>query len=177
MSGDLGTIVGRVRVSPPRCIAGAAPRLEPGEDVGDGEQFGTAFWLGCACGCRETAVLCFATNVRGEMLNLGPLAIECSACNRVTEIFDPDRDGYDPEVCGEPRGIRGSGERQRYRCAACGHGVGEAVASFSFNDPAGFLTLPEGLAGREQDTFDWFTLEWRCAGCGEICYVIDYERG
>src|SRR5688500_14258299 len=161
-SDDLGSIIRRVRVTAPRCVAGTAPRLEAGEEAAEGEQFGTCFWLGCPCGCREAAVLGYPTVVRGEVVILSPLALECSACNRVTEIFDSDLHGYDPEVCGEPRGMRGSGERQRYRCTACGHGLGEAVASFGFNDPEGLGSLPEGLAGREQDTFDWFTLEWRC---------------
>jgi hypothetical protein len=177
-SGELRGIVRRVRSTPPSCVAGAAPRLEGGaEPEGpDTEQFGTAFWLGCPCGSRETAILCYPKKVGAEIVILGPLALRCGACERVTEVFDPDLHGYDPEVCGEGRGMRGSGERQVYRCGACGQSVGEAVATFSFNDPEGLQTLPEGLAGREQDAFDWFALEWKCAGCGELDAVADYER-
>jgi hypothetical protein len=175
ISSDLRAIIQRVRQTPPTCIANAAPRLDPGEDVPDGGQFGTHFWLGCPCGSRETAVLCHPTRVGSDVLNLAPLAVQCAACDRDIEIFDPARHGYGGEVCGDTAGRRGSGDRRRFRCSACGHATGEPVASFAFNDPEGFVTLPPELAGREQDTFDWFTLELRCAACGETDYVVDYE--
>ena len=49
------------------------------------------------------------------------------------------------------------------------------MATFSFNDPEGLQTLPDALASREQDTFDWFALEWQCAACGGSDCVTDYE--
>src|SRR5688500_20191789 len=95
-SDDLGSIIRRVRVTAPRCVAGAAPRLEAGEAAAEGEQFGTCFWLGCHCGCRETAVLGYPAVVRGEVVILSMLAVECPARDRVTEIFVRDLLGYDP---------------------------------------------------------------------------------
>jgi hypothetical protein len=115
--------------------------------------------------------------VRGEAVMLSPLALECPDCGKVTEIFDSDRHGHDPEVCGDSATMRGSGERQRYRCSACGHDIGRPVAMFSFNNPQEILQdLPQELTGREQDVFDWFVLEWECAACGESNAVADYER-
>jgi hypothetical protein len=177
-SSDLRAILQCVRRTPPTCIANAAPRLdpEPGPERPDNAQFGTTFWLGCPCGSRQTAILCFPTKIRSEMVILSPLALQCCACNRVTEIFDSDLHGYDPEACGDSATMRGSGERQLYRCSACGQSAGEACATFSFNDPEGLQTLPKELTGREQDTFDWFALDWRCAACGEVDCVADYER-
>jgi hypothetical protein len=175
-SSDLRAIVRRARRTPPGCVAEAAPAIEEDEaDPSDNEPFGTSFKLGCGCGCRKTAVLGDPTQVESEILMLGPLALECSACGRVTEIFDPDRHGYDAEVCGDGRGPEGSGRRQRYPCGGCSQTIGEATASFAFNDPEGLQTLPEQMAGREQDAFDWFTLEWRCAGCGQTQCIADHE--
>ena len=175
-SSDFREMIRRVRGTPPTCVADAVPRLDPQPELPDKEQFGTHFWLGCPCGSRRTAVLGYPTRIDSEIYILSPLAIQCCACNRVTEIFDSDLHGYDPEVCGGSATMRGSGERQIYRCSACGQTAGEAIASFAFNDPEGLQTLPEELAGREQDAFDWFTLEWKCDACGGLCPVADYER-
>jgi hypothetical protein len=175
ISDDLRTIIQRVRITPPTCISHAAPRLDPPDQVRDAEQFTTHFWLGCSCGSRQTAVLCFPTKVRSDIVNLAPLALQCATCNKITEIFDPDRHGYDAEVSGDSAATGGSGQRQTFRCSACGHSTGEPIASFAFNDPEGFKILPSQLAGREQDTFDFFALELRCAACGKIDHVVDYE--
>lgn len=172
---DLQATIQRILVTPPACVAGAAPILDPGDAVDGVEQFGTHFRLGCPCGSREMAVLCFPTKVGSDVLNLAPLALQCTACSKVIEVFDPARHGYDGEVGDGGAGKRGSGARQPFRCTACGHAAGEPIASFSFNDPESFETLPPELHGREQDTFDWFTLEVKCAGCGEVEYVVDYE--
>jgi hypothetical protein len=178
-SSDLRRILRHVRNTPPTCVAGAAPILDdpdPEPDPRDTEQFGTTFRLGCPCGSRHTTVLGHPTKVGTKVLVLSPLALQCPECDRVTEILDTDLHGYDPEVSGDSATMRGSGERQPYRCSACGEGAGEAVATFSFNDPEGLHTLPEQLAGREQDAFDWFALDWQCSACGELNSVADYER-
>lgn len=175
-SAELRSILQHVRHTPPTCIANAAPRLdaEP-EPEPDNEQFGTSFRLGCPCGSRETAVLCHPTKVGSDTVILAPLALRCRACNSVAEIFNPALHGYDATVCRGGAGMRGTGERQLHRCTACGQTAGEAIASFSFNDPEGLQTLPEDLAGCEQDAFDWFALDWQCAACGEVNSVSDYE--
>jgi len=178
-SSDLRRILQHVRISPPTCVAKAAPELDdpdPDPDPRDTEQFGTTFRLGCPCGSRQTSVLCHPTKVRSEDLILSPLALLCADCDRVTEIFDSARHGYDAEVSGGGATMRGSGEREPYRCSACGERAGEAVATFSFNDPEGLQTLPQEMTGREQDAFDWFALDWQCAACGELNNVADYER-
>jgi hypothetical protein len=180
-SSELRSLLRRVRRTAPTCVADAAPRLDSDSEAEqeperpDTEQFSTSFWLGCPCGSRKTAVLGHPMRNGQETLISAPIELLCCACNQITEIFDPDRHGYNAELCVGSDLPRDPSVCQRYPCSNCGKSVGEAIATFMFNDPESLQTLPPELVGREQDTFDWFTLEWRCDACKELCYITDYE--
>ena len=80
-------------------------------------------------------------NVGGDVLVLSPLAIHCTACNKVTEIFDSDLHGYDPEVSGDSATMRGTtstsiGSKPMVRSAS--------ISSRIFIEPtSAVIALPE----------------------------------
>lgn len=174
---DLETILAHVRVTPPTCVIAVAPQRARNHRTGDDQTVSTEFRIGCVCGCRSTRVLGYSRKIDGGSLVLSPLALHCPECDKVTEFFDSDRHGYDPEVCGDTVTMRGSGERKAHACVRCGHDLGQPATTFTFNNATEILVgLPGHLHGREQDAFDWFTLEFTCASCGTREVVTDFER-
>lgn len=175
--GDFESILARVRVTPPTCIIDAEPRLEPSDNSGNDNSLHISYRIGCRCSGRSNSILCYPTKIQREIVILSPLALQCSACNGITEFFDSDRHGYDPEVCGDSATMTGSGSRQLFSCTTCAHKLGQVITTFSFNGVGElFEDLPEALRGREQDVFDWFTVEFECDACGKRDVVADFER-
>ena len=182
---------------PPRCLAGfkAQPVEMPGV-VFDGHASGsqldpgtpgvkiegagtlnTVFWLHCVCGNDSHFVLGHYwqnPDYDNELVFVSPLALRCSTCGKVTELFDSDIHGYDSEVGGMSANYRGEGERTEFACDKCGPRQVQVFARFEYPDD---LMGPEydEYRGREQDLFSWFSLVGKCAGCGRLVDVTDFE--
>src|SRR5712692_11123515 len=99
---DVTSLVKRVHANPPRCIASLRPVPLPRPLLGMDEYPALAYFrIGCPCG--EDAAFVLGYPVRsdddaGEEFFTGPLAIECPRCGRVSELMNPERDGYDGEI-------------------------------------------------------------------------------
>ena len=167
------------RSHPPRCIAGfkAQPVELPGVAFdGHGEEFNPVFTLLCTCGHGKHFVLGHYwrnPDWHNALLFVGPFAIRCGACGKVTELFDSAIHGWDGEL-GHSASYRGEGERAEFSCDRCGLQQVQVFARFEY---PGDLLGPgnEEFRGREQDLFSWFSLLGKCAGCGRLLEVSDCE--
>jgi hypothetical protein len=185
------------RSHPPRCIGGfktqpvempgvvfdghASPSQlnadAPGVKIEGREHINPVFWLLCTCGCDSLFVLGHYwrnPDYHNVLVFVSPLALRCSACGKVTELFDTAIHGYDAEVGGIPASYRGEGERTDFVCDKCGPRQFQVFARFEYPDD---LLGPEfdEYRGKEQDLFSWFSLIGKCAGCGRLVEVADFE--
>jgi hypothetical protein len=185
------------RTHPPRCIAGfraqpvempnvtfdghaSPPQLDteaPGVRIEGCEHTNPVFWLFCSCGCNSHFVLGHYwrnPDYRNELVFLSPLALRCSACGKITELFDTAIHGYDAESGGISACCRGEGERTEFACETCGPQQLQVFARFEYPDD---LLGPdsEQYRGREQDLFSWFSLLGKCLRCGRLVEVTDFE--
>jgi hypothetical protein len=171
-------LIQRVLEHPPRCIAGfqvdsASPLLKEMPDSADVARFA----LRCSCGSAAVRVLgCSAADEtdNNEHVFLAPLALACSACGAITELFDPRRDGYDAEI-GECWSMTGEGPRSEFRCSGCGAGQMEVAVGFQYPIDDDDFESDEEVAKHPQDFFTWFALCGRCTGCGALQEVANYE--
>jgi hypothetical protein len=105
---------------------------------------------------------------------VSPLALRCSACAKVSELFDTALHGYDAEAGGISAACRGKGERSEFACGTCGPWQMQIFVRFEYSDDLLERKINE-YRGREQDLFSWFTLIGKCAGCGRLIEVADFE--
>jgi len=167
----------RVRTTPPRCLSGFTTRPSSLKGVrfdGHGEPLNVVYQVACACGHDAFRALGHRVTIDGYNAFVSPLALECAACGKVTELFDAAEHGYDPEVCGHSYAARGTGPREPF---ACGHCRGEVMTAHArFEHSSETLEDSTGeFTGREHDLFTWFTLVGECRGCGGVLEVADFE--
>jgi hypothetical protein len=185
------------RTHPPRCIAGfrAQPVRMPGvvfdghASVSDSNacvagvriegssHVNPIFWLYCTCGCDSHFVLGYYwrnPDYHNELVFVGPLALRCGTCGKVTELFDSAVHGYDAETGGMSASYRGEGERAQFVCHRCGPRQVQVFARFEYPDDL-FEPSSKEFRGREQDLFSWFSLVGKCEQCGRLMEVADCE--
>jgi len=182
-----------VRQHPPRCIAGfdVRPTELPGVQfdghgslpahlrgiVSAPEHINPIFALACKCGSNLHRVHGHEwTNPHrnNEVWFISPLALECAACGRMTDLFDSDAHGYDAELGSGVSAPRAEGRRVMLGCEDCEPTSFEAFARFEYPDDIFDGQTPE-YAGREQDLFSWFTLVAKCSHCARMTFVADFE--
>ena len=164
--------------TPPRCLAGFTVKPAKLKGVafdGHGSSLNKVYHLACACGHDRFRVLGHHTNNgRGDDIFVSPLALECAACGKLTELIDTDQHGYNAELDGSSSTIRGEGERTPFACDTCGVRPMTAYARFEHSGEEladSFLeTYPN-----PHDFFSWFTLVGKCEGCHRNLTVADYE--
>jgi hypothetical protein len=105
---------------------------------------------------------------------LSPLATRCEACQRVTELIDTDRHGYDAEIGAIVATKRGEGDRVDYLCEECGRKPLRLWARFEYSDDLFDREISE-FHEREQELFSWFSLVGQCSGCSRLLSVADFE--
>lgn len=171
-----------IRGHPPSCVA--AFRLTPADlPVAPAGRLDLAYRLRCACGNGVGAVLGYPASAligsfQGAEFFLSPLAFACRTCNRVTELLDTDLHGYHAELGrldGGPGSskIRGSGERERFRCPGCPAEWFTVDARFVWWDFDLALDEPELPA---QDFFNEFVAYGTCETCGQISQLTDFGK-
>ena len=111
---------------------------------------------------------------RQDLVFLSPLATRCEACEKVTELIDTDRHGYDPEIGAIVATQRREGERVEHKCEECGPKPLRLWARFEYTDDLFDRELSE-FRGREQELFSWFSLVGQCSGCSRLLSVADFE--
>ena len=164
---------------PPRCISGFAVERAYLDDVtfdGHGEEINTVFRLNCRCGCGEFYFLGYywRNPHYNVVVFVGPLALRCKSCGKVTELIDTAIHGYDGEWGYKTSNVRREGERAEYRCDKCGSSSMEVFVRFEYPDDL-FDDDFEGFRGREQDLFTWFSALGKCASCTRILAVTEFE--
>jgi hypothetical protein len=135
------------------------------------------FQVGCPCGERATFVL--GHWLRGEESPCeeyftGPLAVECPKCARISELMDPQRDGYDGEIGANTNAV-GRGPRSQFPCPRCA-GVTPmlTMAGFSYTALDEWSASDEELE-RPQDFFHGFWLYGGCTQCREVSRILGFE--
>ena len=177
-----GRIRRHVMDHPPSCLSGLEPWLVV---HADGAWNGQTEWgIQCACGGEVGEVLGYSLadlnpRYEGPLLFVTPLAFQCCRCERVTEIIDTDRHGYDGENKQKFGGVgaatyRGEGERKTFNCGECGKTHFTVTAGFQYSDFDHVEDEPD-LEPVAQDYFDWFVSTGVCAACGKSQCIGDYE--
>lgn len=130
------------------------------------------FHLKCSCGNKYGHVLGHQEfSPSGDSLFVGPLAFECSACGKVTEIFDESIHGYDAAQ-GEIKELRREREgRIRFKVPS---GKPLAIAA-TFQYTNGLDIRVPGSDEHPEDYFDWFSLEGRPQGASNAIHIADFE--
>lgn len=186
------------RDRPPRCIAGFDARptelpgvefdghasmsqldfeVPPGVTVHAPEHINPVFALCCRCGGNRHYVRCYRwinADYNNAVVTLSPLALQCAACQKVTQLLDTDLHGYDSELGHGSATARAEGDEVVFECPSCGRQPLEAFVRFEHSDDLFDGDFPE-FAGREQDLFTWFSLVGRCPQCSQLLPVADFE--
>lgn len=175
-------IVRHVQQTPPSCLSGFA--LSPSQPPPPWEDF--VDWpLRCACGSDKGELLGYSLTTanpsyKGPLLYISPLAFRCSKCAQVTEVFDSDQHGYNPEIdrlAGEtPKGTqyRGSGDRTAFPCPKCAATEFSVVARCLHSHFDLIEDEPE-LESRSQEFFDSFDVRGTCSHCGTTAGIANFE--
>ena len=162
-----------VRRTPPACVNSF--HLTPSQSPEPLEYGVTTNWqLGCACGSDSGQLLGHRLDelnptYKGDLF-VGPLAFECSACGRVTELLDTAIHGYHAEV-GKLEGgvgsakLRGAGPRTRYACPGCQKTSFRMLVGFVYWD---FDIIEDEPHLPAQEFFNEFLLYCTCVDCGHV---------
>jgi hypothetical protein len=132
------------------------------------------FRVNCPCGERSCCLLGYFHD--GEGPNpansfVGPLALKCSDCGRISELFDARLHGHDGEK-GCDGNLVGAGQRVHFLCPHCGAAPMALFAGFSYDR---LSYDPLDIDSRPQDIFAWFSLCGDCSRCGKRVKVIDLQ--
>ena len=167
-----------LRARPPECLAGfvATPIDRAMDNLdGHGSRWNTFFEIRCACGSSDHLVLgYYVINWRNKEVFVGPLALECGSCNKVTELLDTAINGYNGKLCGGGTTLRGSGPRAKFKCGTCGVQPFATIVRFEYG-AEGVYDDDDFFRRDAQDVFDWFTLLGRCENCQRKLRVTDFE--
>lgn len=168
----------RLRKTPPRCLAGF--RVEPATVPNvtfDGHRadLNKVYKLSCTCGHSQFRALGHQLkNDHGDDIFVSPLALECAACGKITELIDTDQHGYDAEIVGRSTTIRGEGPRTHFACDRCRVRPMTAFARFEHSGEELADSFIEENPN-PQDYFSWFSLVGTCEGCKRTLNVADFE--
>jgi hypothetical protein len=166
---------------PPRCIAGFA--AESGDladwqfDGHGSDHINTVFLLTCSCGSDGHFVFVHPwTNPDdpSQMVLLSPIALQCAACKKLTELIDTAVHGYDAELGLGSTTMRGEGVREQLECGGCDlKKVFQVFVRFEYPDD--LFDDFKDRQGRQQDLFTWFSLVAKCVECSAMSPVADFE--
>jgi hypothetical protein len=170
----------RLRNTPPRCLSGF--KVEPAQLKGvvfdgHGSDLNKVYKLACTCGHDRFRVLGHHTkNDRGDAIFVGPLALQCARCAKVTELIDTARHGYNAELGYAGTTLRGQGARTPYACDRCGVRPMTSYARFE-HSALGDVLADSFLEDHpdSQDFFSWFSFVGTCDRCGRTLNVADFE--
>lgn len=139
--------------------------------------------IACACGGATGAVLGYPldelsgnASLKGQFV--GPLALRCAACDKVTEMFDSRAHGFNAMI--SPPGksydasYRGEGPRAAARCPKCAGSESAVVGEFTHSH-FDHIDDDPSLLKVAQDYFDWFACKATCGACGHEWRVADFE--
>lgn len=170
-------MVRQVVEHPPSCLDGFQTEPVPLEaDTWDDR---VGWKVTCPCGTESGKLLGYPlgelkSDYSGPVLFVSPLAFQCSSCDRLIEIIDTDKHGYDGECGHGAATIRGEGERSAYTCQSCGAMTFRVATCFQHSHFDIIEDEPD-LEPVAQNYFDWFACTGSCTNCGEENSFGDYE--
>lgn len=173
-------LVKQVQEHAPSCLSGFRVSPPGAESWND-----WAGWsLACSCGATQGKVLGHSLKdcnpkYDGSPVFVSPLAFECSACGKTTEIIDTQEHGYNSEIGkleggGGDSNYRGSGERQPIPCPQCNASEFSVTARFLHSHFDLIDDEPE-LEPRAQEFFDGFDCVGKCAACNAESSLAGFE--
>jgi hypothetical protein len=160
---------------PPRCLRGLStvPQVDPVPGL-DRQADEASFRVACPCGERACYVLGYFWEGEGPTprnIFVGPLALECPQCGRVSEFIDTRQHGYNGEQ-GCDGNMTGEGPRVRFPCPQCGEVPLAVTAVFSYD---GHEYDPLDPKARPQDYFGSVGVCGECSRCGKRILNIGFE--
>jgi hypothetical protein len=160
---------------PPRCIRVLNPLPLTDSLTGVDAHGSTAlFRVRCPCGERSCYLLGYFWEGEGPTpanIFVSPLALECPACGRVSELIDTRRHGFEGEQ-GCDCNMTGEGPRARFPCPRCGEAPFAVVPGFDYD---GHDYDPLDPDARPEDFFGCFLLYGECGRCGQVVSVTGFE--
>ena len=160
---------------PPRCIKKFHPiphERDPKTLIR--HELTAYFQVSCPCGERSCFLLGHFQDEEGATpanIFVGPMALECSTCGRVSELIDTRQHGYDGEK-GCDGNLAGAGQRVRFPCPQCGAAPMALFPGFSYDR---LSYDPLDIDSRPQNIFVWFSLSGDCSGCGKRVMIADLQ--
>jgi hypothetical protein len=170
-------LVRQVLEHPPSCLEGF--RTERVSLEGDTWDDRVEWKIECPCGGESGKILGYPlrdleASYEGPVLFVSPLAFQCANCDRVIQIIDTNKHGYDGECGHGAATIRGEGERATFACQFCCEMTFRVATSFQHSHFDIIEDEPE-LEPVAQNYFDWFACKGVCTNCGEEQGFGDYE--
>ena len=170
-------MVRQVLEFPPSCLDGFQVDRIPLED--DRWDDRVEWKIACPCGGESGKILGYPLrdlkpSYDGPEFFVSPLAFQCSNCERVIEIIDTDKHGYDGECGHGAATLRGEGDQVAFACLSCSEGRFRVVTCFQHSH---FDIIDDDpvLEPVAQNYFDWFDCVGVCTSCGEKQSFGDYE--
>jgi hypothetical protein len=159
---------------PPRCIRELNPvqltEMVPGMAT---YNFVAYFRVGCPCGERATYLLGYFMEDKGPgrvRVFVSPLALECPACGRVSELIDTQQHGFGGENDCDCN-MTGEGPRTWFPCPQCGEVPLAVIPGFSYQGDDD----PFDIRERPQDFFGAFWVCGECSQCGQLLTITGFE--
>jgi ribosomal protein S27E len=103
----------------------------------------------------------------------GPTAIACPKCSETRVVFDFTKHGYDGEL-GHNDGLEADPVRT-LACTECGHETFEMGFGFQYAGETDILEEDEDIQIKPEDLFGWLMIAAKCAECGHLQTVTNYE--
>ena len=175
------SIEAQIRRTPPDCLRSF--QLSPARLPKPFDDNVTTVWqLACLCGSDVGRLLGHRleklnASYKGDLF-VSPLAFECSACNRLTELLDTDIHGYHAEVekleggTGSAK-LRGTGPRTKYVCPSCQESSFRMVVGFVYWD---FDIIEDESHLPAQEFFNEFLLYCTCVNCGRLSEPTEFGK-
>jgi len=133
--------------------------------------------LACSCGSGEFEILghpMASLTYPDQNIFAAVISLICQSCGKLEQLFDPDHDGYNGEI-DSSAGVIGTGELKPFICPECGMTTFHPGVSLEYSIDDEEMEDWEELGERPQDFFTWFSLYGKCAKCGHVTEVTDYE--
>lgn len=188
-----------LRTHPPRCLSGfdvvstSLPEQRPSghpsaEDMADivgqypnvtinaPEIFNPVFRLNCKCGEDEFLVhgyLWHNEHYKKDVF-ISPLRLECTSCQKKTDLFNAEIHGYDREIGFYPGPDDRQDQPNVFDCETCGRVPMQIFVQLEYTDDLFGDDIPEA-DGRQEDFFGWFSVFGLCSECSELQEVTNFE--
>lgn len=176
--GTPSPIVGRARAVPPRILSPfVARRPTPLVERIESFERAVAFQVSCPCQSDSLLVLGYPSlsdAYPDELGFLAPVSLECAACHRTAQLFDPSTDGHDGEQ-DSSAGAIGQGTPKPFACRVCSKTAFQVGVEFRYDlEDVDMQDWPE-FAAAPQNFFTSVSFVGECLACRDLNPITGYE--